>query len=254
MILHLVNCGDDMMEIVILEKIYGDRSGFEKLNKKLKSLLGELEVSWKIGITQKQWAKITVEGEDKEISANLIREEFGEIPYNLSKIREGEIYRGRFIDLGKVGYGVYIDIGVFSPAPKDVLVPLYYLKSLFGNKPVRQLIREFGWIDYIPIELEITKVEFGTREMEGKFTERQLKQIEKWTSDGYDKIFIAGTISEKVEEALIETGHSRDVKRLEELGLMETLLVLKKGTQAPGIIKEIGPYLKAAVFGAIKFE
>lgn len=254
MILHLVNCGDDRMEIVILEKIYGDRSGFEKLNKKLKSLLGELEVSWKIGITQKQWAKITVEGEDKEISANLIREEFGEIPYNLSKIKEGEIYKGRFIDLGKVGYGVYIDIGVFSPAPKDVLVPLYYLKSLFGNKPVRQLIREFGWIDYIPIELEITKLEFGTREIEGKFTERQLKQIEKWTSDGYDKIFIVGTISENVEEALIETGHSRDVKRLEELGLMETLLVLKKGTQAPGIIKEIGPYLKAAVFGAIKFE
>lgn len=249
-----MNCGDDKMEIVILEKIYGDRSGFEKLNKKLKSLIGDLEVSWKIGITQKQWAKISLEGEDEEVSANLIREEFGEVPYKLSKVKEGETYRGKFIDLGKVGYGVYVDIGVFSPTPKDVLIPLYYLKSTFGDKPARQLIREFGWIDHLPVELEITKVEFGAREMEGKFSERQLKQIEKWTTDGYDKIFVAGTISEKVEEALIKTGHSRDVKRLEELGLMETLLVLKKGTQAPGIIKEIGPHLKAAVFGAIKFE
>lgn len=242
------------MEIVILEKIYGDRSGFEKLDKKLKSLIGDLEVSWKIGITQKQWVKITLEGEDEEVSANLIREEFGEVPYKLSSVKEGELYRGRFIDLGKVGYGVYVDIGIFSPAPKDVLVPLYYLKSLFGDKPARQLIREFGWIDHLQVELEITKVEFGAREIEGKFSERQLKQIKQWTTDGYDKIFVAGTISEKVEEALIKTGHSRDVKRLEELGLMETLLVLKKGTQAPGIIKEIGPHLRAAVFGAIKFE
>ncbi|MCA6214337.1 DUF2110 family protein [Thermococcus bergensis] len=242
------------MEIVILEKIYGDRSGFEKLDKKLKSLIGDLEVSWKIGITQKQWVKITLEGEDEEVSANLIREEFGEVPYKLSSVKEGELYRGRFIDLGKVGYGVYVDIGIFSPAPKDVLVPLYYLKSLFGDKPARQLIREFGWIDHLPVELEITKVEFGAREIEGKFSEKQLRQIKQWTTDGYDKIFVAGTISEKVEEALIKTGHSRDVKRLEELGLMETLLVLKKGTQAPGIIKEIGPHLRAAVFGAIKFE
>jgi hypothetical protein len=249
-----VNCGDDKMEIVILEKIYGDRSGFEKLDKKLKSLIGDLEVSWKIGITQKQWVKITLEGEDEEVSANLIREEFGEVPYKLSSVKEGELYRGRFIDLGKVGYGVYVDIGIFSPAPKDVLVPLYYLKSLFGDKPARQLIREFGWIDHLPVELEITKVEFGAREIEGKFSEKQLRQIKQWTTDGYDKIFVAGTISEKVEEALIKTGHSRDVKRLEELGLMETLLVLKKGTQAPGIIKEIGPHLRAAVFGAIKFE
>ena len=249
-----MNCGDDKMEIVILEKIYGDRSGFEKLDKKLKSLIGDLEVSWKIGITQKQWVKITLEGEDEEVSANLIREEFGEVPYKLSSVKEGELYRGRFIDLGKVGYGVYVDIGIFSPAPKDVLVPLYYLKSLFGDKPARQLIREFGWIDHLPVELEITKVEFGAREIEGKFSEKQLRQIKQWTTDGYDKIFVAGTISEKVEEALIKTGHSRDVKRLEELGLMETLLVLKKGTQAPGIIKEIGPHLRAAVFGAIKFE
>lgn len=241
------------MEMIILEKIYGDRSGFEKLNRKLKSLIGDLEVSWKVGITQRQWAKISLEGEDEEVSANLIREEFGEIPYKLSAIKEGRIYKGRFVDLGKIGYGVYVDIGIFSPVPKDALIPLYYLKSTFGEKPVRRMIREFGWIDYLPVEVEVKKVEFGTREIEVEFTKRQLTKINKWLNDGHDKIFIAGTVSENVEKALIETGHSRDVIRLEELGLMETLLVLKKGTQAPGIIKEIGPYLKPAVFGAIKF-
>ncbi len=244
----------EMQDLVILEKIYGDRSGFEKLNRKLKSLIGDLEVKWKIGITQKQWAKIRLEGEDEEISANLIRDEFGEVPYKLSSVKEGQTYRGRFIDLGKVGYGVYVDIGIFSPTSKDALIPLYYLKREFENKPVRQIIREFGWVDYLPVEVQIEKVEFGTREVEAYFTEKQMKKIKSWISDGYDKLFIVGTVSEKVEDALIKTGHSRDVKKLEELGLMETLLILKKGTQAPGIIKEIGPYIKSAIIGAIKFE
>lgn len=225
-----------MREVVILEKVYGDRSGFEKLNKKLRSLLGELDVEWKLSAVKKNWVKVTLSGgEDEEVSANLVREEFGEVPYSLKNVEEGQSYRGRFIDLGKVGYGgAYVDIGVFRPAPpKDALLPpLYYLKKTFGDIPVRGgMIRRFGWVDNLPVEVEVTRVEFGAREVELAFTEEQLKRIKSWISDGFDKLFVVGTISEKVEEALIRTGHGRDVKRLEELGLMETLLVLKKGTQ-----------------------
>ncbi len=243
-----------MREVVILEKVYGDRSGFSKLDRKLKALMGDLDVEWKLSATTKNWVKVSLKGEDEEVSANLIREEFGEVPYKLSNIEEGGTYRGRFIDLGKVGYGAYVDIGIFKPKPKDALLPLYYLKREFGEMPVRQMIREFGWVDNLPVEVEVTKLEFGTREVEVAFTGAQLRRIKSWISDGLDKLFITGTISEKIESALIKTGHGRDVKRMEELGLMETLLVLKKGTQAPGIIKAIGPYLKGAVFGAIKFE
>lgn len=241
-----------MIEVVILEKVYGDRSGFNKLHRKLRSFLGDLEVEWKLSATTKNWVKVTLKGEDEEISTNLVRREFGEVPYSLKNVEVGRTYRGRFIDLGKVGYGVYVDIGIFRPKPKDALVPLHYLKRTFGDMPVRQMIGEFGWIDNFPIEVEVTSVEFGVREIELAFSGRQENIIKDWLSDVHDKLFIAGTISEKVEEALIKTGHSRDVKRMEELGLMETLLVLKKRTQAPGIIKELGPHLKGAIFGAIK--
>lgn len=243
-----------MREVVILEKVYGDRSGFSKLDRKLKALIGDLDVEWKLAATKKNWVKVTLNGEDEEISANLVREEFGEVPYRLSNIEEGKTYRGRFIDLGKVGYGAYVDIGIFTPKPKDALLPLYYLKREFGDMPVRQMIKSFGWVDNLPVDVTVTRVEFGAREVELAFSDAQLKRMKSWTSDGLDKLFIVGTISEKVEKVLIKTGHGRDVKRMEELGLMETLLVLKKGTQAPGIIKAIGPHLKGALFGAIKFE
>ncbi len=249
-----MNFGDEsMQEVVILEKVYGDRSGFEKLNRRLRSLLGELEVEWKLSAVKKNWVKISLSGEDEEVSANLVRNEFGEVPYTLKNVEEGKRYRGRFIDLGKVGYGAYVDIGVFRPSPKDALIPLYYLKEQFGDIPVRQMIRKFGWVDNLPVEVEVVDVQFGAREVEVVFTESQLKRIESWIGDGLDKLFVVGTVSEKIEEALVKTGHGRDVKRMEELGLMETLLILKKGTQAPGIIKEIGPHLPGAVFGAIKF-
>ncbi|WP_457742796.1 DUF2110 family protein [Thermococcus sp.] len=243
-----------MKEVVILEKVYGDRSGFDKLHRKLRSLLGDLDVEWKLSATTKNWVKVSLRGEDEEISESLVKEEFGEVPYSLKNVSAGKTYRGRFIDLGKVGYGAYVDIGIFKPKPKDALLPLYYLKRTFGDKPVRQMIREFGWVDNLPIEVKVTNVEFGTREVELTFSRRQLERIKGWLRDGHDKLFIVGTISDRIEDALIKTGHGRDVKRMEELGLMETLLVLKKGTQAPGIIKEIGPYLKGATFGAIKFE
>lgn len=242
-----------MQEVVIPEKVYGDRSGFLKLDKKLKALFGDLDVEWKLSAVTKNWVRVSLEGEDEEISANLVRDEFGEIPQSLRAIEEGQVYRGKLIDLGKVGYGAYVDIGILRPRPKDALIPLYYLKRTFGEKPVRQLIRELGWVDYLPLEVEVSKVEFGAREVEVALSEKQLKRIRSWLEDGHDKLFITGTVSENVERALIKTGHGRDVKRVEELGLMETMLVLKKGTQAPGIIKEIGPHLKGALMGAIKF-
>ncbi len=242
-----------MEEVIILEKVYGDRSGFLKLDKKLKALLGDLEIEWKLSAVKKNWVKVSLSGEDEEISANVVRGEFGEVPYSLRSVEEGGTYRGRFIDLGKVGYGAYVDLGVFSPRPKDALLPLYYLKEHFGEIPVRGMISRFGWVDNLPVEVRVEKVEFGTREVGVEFSEPQLKRLDSWLNDGYDKLFIAGTVSENVERALIRTGHGRDVKRIEELGLMETLLVLKKGTEAPGIIREIGPHLKGAVMGAIKF-
>ncbi|WP_456366464.1 DUF2110 family protein [Thermococcus sp.] len=242
-----------MREVVILEKVYGDRSGFHKLNKKLKVLIGELDVGWKLSAVEKNWVKVSLKGEDEEIASNLVRDEFGEVPYSLRAIKEGETYRGRFIDLGKVGYGVYADVGVFKPKPKDALIPLRYLKECFGDMPVREMIRKFGWIDNLPVELTVSSVQFGAREIEARFSDAQLKRIRSWLGDGYDKLFIAGTVSENVERALIETNHGRDVRRVEELGLMETLLVLKKGTQAPGIIREIGPLIRGALIGAVKF-
>jgi hypothetical protein len=241
------------MDVVIPEKIYGDRSGFSKLDRKLKPLLGELDVTWKLSAISKNWVKVSLTGEDEEISANLVRDEFGEIPYSLRALKEGESYRGRFTELGSVGYGLYVDVGVLQPRPKDGLIPLYYLKRTFGELSVREMIRRFGWVDNLPMEVTVERVEFGAREIELAFSEAQLKRIRDWLEDGHDKLFITGTISENVEDALIKTGHGRDVKRIEELGLMETLLVLKKGTQAPGIIKEIGPHLRGAIIGAIKF-
>ncbi len=240
-------------EVIIPEKVYGDRSGFVKMQKKLGHLLGGLEVEWKLSAVEKQWLKVKLEGEDEEVAGALIKKEMGQIPVRLSEVKEGDILRGRLIDVGKVGYGVYVDVGVLSPKPKDALIPLYWLKREFKDEPVRVLIGEMGWVDGLPVEVLITRVEFGAKEIEAVFSESQLRKFRNWLDDRHDKLLIAGTISERVEEALMKTGHGRDVRRLEELGLMETLVVLKKGTNAPGIIKEIGPLIKGAVIGAIKF-
>jgi len=241
------------MSVVIPEKIYGDRSGFLKLQKRLNAILGDLHVEVKLSAVEKQWVKVSVSGEDEEVAVSLLKREFGQIPIKLSSIKVGDVLRGRLIDVGRVGYSLYVDVGVLSPKPKDALVPLYWLKAEFYDEPLRLMADRMGWVDGLPVEVEIKSVEFGTREIEAVFSTDQVERFKEWRSDGLDKLFITGTILENVEKALLETGHHRDVRRIEELGLMETLVVLKKGTNAPGIIKEIGPYVREALIGAIKF-
>ncbi len=241
------------MDVIIPEKVYGDRSGFSKLQRKIEALFGDIKVQWRLSAVEKQWVKVSLSGEDEDVAASLVEEEFGHIPVKLSSVKEGMVLRGRLIDVGCFGYGLYVDIGILTPRPKDTLVPLRYIKREFGDAPLRATIREMGWVDGLPVEVRMTKVEFGTREMEAVFSERQLGMFRSWRGDGLDKLFVTGTTLENVERALLNTGHSRDVKRIEELGLMETLLVLKEGTNAPGIIREIGPYVRGASIGAIKF-
>lgn len=78
-----------MWEVVILEKVYGDRSGFEKLNKKFCLFFGEFDVEWKFLVVKKNWVKVIFLGEDEEVSVNFVREEFGEVFYSLKNVEEG---------------------------------------------------------------------------------------------------------------------------------------------------------------------
>ena len=82
-----------MIKVVTLQHIYGKNR--ERMAELLKTLveneLKDLEVKVEISITPENWAEFTLEGEDEEVSANLLTSRYGT---PAQKAEPGKVYMG----------------------------------------------------------------------------------------------------------------------------------------------------------------
>ncbi|TMI73864.1 DUF2110 family protein, partial [Candidatus Bathyarchaeota archaeon] len=79
-----------------------------------------LRVDWEIAVPQ-QWLQVRARGDDAETFLNFLKEKFGEAPVLRSKVERWDVRKGFITGSGRVGFGVYIDIGILEPARKDAL-------------------------------------------------------------------------------------------------------------------------------------
>jgi hypothetical protein len=78
-------------------------------------------------------------------------------PISFEKLRLSSELRGRIVDSGKVGYGLYVDIGVSSPEIVDALIPLHTLrKQLVEDKKlsIHKIIEAFCLYDNLPLKVK----------------------------------------------------------------------------------------------------
>src|SRR5712692_2232113 len=68
---------------------------------------------------REQWLQIRAKGEDADAFLNLLRQEQGEAPVSRAKLEKWDIVRGFVAGAGRIGYGVYVDVGIRDPSPKD---------------------------------------------------------------------------------------------------------------------------------------
>jgi len=136
---------------------------------------------------------------------------------------------------------------------KDILIPLHTIRAQIGqNKPLplRLMVRILGLVEGYPIELEITHVNPAIAKIEGKFSPTQIDRFQEWLRAKNERVLFAGATRQHIKNALKQSGHDIDVIALERQGLQAGDIILKKGTQAPGIIHAIGSYLPEARLGA----
>ena len=63
---------------------------------------------------------------------------------------------------------------------------------------------------------------------------------------------MSGDTKGQLKKALVKSGHYRDVVSIHQYGFLEIIVILKENTTAPGIITEIGKYLKNCNLSAIR--
>ena len=160
-------------------------------------------------------------------------------------MKEGAILPGSFLEVGKVGYGLYVDIAAISTKRVDVLIPLHRIRDQFSiKKPLRAIAKTLVFVDNLPINVKITNVDRRENKVEGELAESTIIRFEKWMQDDHERLLVFGVNQDMIEIALRKTRHLEDIYEFEELGKFEYSLCCKRSTRASGIVAAIGPKLR----------
>lgn len=232
-------------------KVYDD-SQLKLIDKLLKSILEGLEIEIATPeITSRGWVRLTVSGEDEKIALKYLASEIGLCPVSLESVKRFSTAKGRVTALNKNGSRLLVDIGVFSPKIVDATISLHHLQAQLadGRKiALRKIVELFGFCENLPLTVKILSIEEENSRVETMLAEEQLARYRNWARSLLDRLIVLGVPIAEIESALKEAQCSRDIVDIEPLGLFEHAVVCKLGTDAAGLIPQIGRKLPQAAF------
>ncbi len=211
-----------------------------------------LKVDWRFS-TRQGWLEAWARGEDSEAFANLLSRKFGRAPVQSSAVERWDIIKGFVVGSGSVGFGVYVDLGVFEPAQKDALYPLHRMRAQLADgvgKPCREILEEHALLDYFPLRVVVTEIDGEKVGVELSDETREMLLF--WKRLPFDRVIAVGTGKTQVENVVKSEGLEYDVVKIESLSLLVQCLVCKIGTDAPGIIAKLGGRLRGTRLGSYR--
>lgn len=237
------------VNLTLLQRVYGPRKNvalrlFQDLLSKESSRLN-VRVDT-VEVADRGWLRIELSGEDEAVAANYLEKKFGRAKASMEEIGVPTTVCGRIVSSGRVGYGIYVDIGINSHKPVDALIPLNRLRAQLtdGKKlSVKQIINLYCLHEDFPLDVLLSKVHRREREIEAELSERQRRTFLEWVGLDFDRVIVLGVDYENIDYAIQRAGVGRYILEIDALGLMEHALVCKIGVDAPGIIAKVGRYL-----------
>lgn len=236
----------------LMTKVYTKKSEtFSLLKRNIENDVKDLDVKiTSIVFGDDGFVSLILEGEDELAAYNYLGSLYGKNT-DLGELKDGETIKGYICSSGKIGFGIFVDIGIKEPYSVDALLPLFSLREqLVDGKvvSVRKIIKMYGLIDNFPIEITMQKVSIGLKKVEAQLSQNQVETFEKWKEEGLDKLLIFGAYKEEIVSALARTNHSKDIISIENLGWMENVITCKFNTNAKGLIPSLGKILHKARF------
>jgi hypothetical protein len=236
-----------LKSVTLFSRAYGKKRKqlLDTVQLEVTALIDELDVSLaRFGTDKRGHLTMSFDGQDSEFAINYLIKEYGKT-IHIQNVKEGSVLPGTFVDVGKVGYGLYVDIAAMSSTRVDVLLPLHRIREQFGiSKPLRVIAKTLVFVDDFPIDVKITSVESHANRMEGEIAESSLNRFEEWMHDDHERVLVFGASLDMIEIALKKTRHLEDIYEFEELGKFEHALRCKRSTRASGIVAAIGPKLR----------
>lgn len=211
-----------------------------------------LRVDWEIAAPQ-QWIQVRARGEDGETFLNLLREKFGEAPALRSNVERWDVRKGFVTGSGRVGFGVYVDIGILEPTRKDALYPLHRMRAQLADgasKSSREILQDQGLADYFPVEVVVTELQGENVTVE--LADRTRDELLSWNRLLFDRVIAVGIDRDYAEKIVQSANLGLDVIKIETLSLLVQCLICKLDTDAPGVVAKIGNRLRGVGLTAFR--
>lgn len=244
-----------MPAVTLLAKAYNDFQ-LKQVGKNLSSTFDDLKVEIKIcGVNSRRWIQIAVSGEDESVALHYLADRIGFCSADLENVQKFSNIKGYITGSNENKNELHIDIGVSSPKIIDAIIPLQKLRIQLGDgkkNSLNRFVEVFGLCARLPLTIRILNVDKEKSRIEAELSEKQQEQFRSWTKTLLDRLLVLGASHDEIRFALKNTGFTRDLIGIEPLGILEYAVVCKLGTDAAGLIPQIGPRLRHAIFSVFK--
>ena len=199
--------------------------------------------------------EILISGPEEVFILNLLKKKIGAI-HEFEDVKLNDVFKGVLVDVGKVGFGIFVDCAILNPKV-DVLLNLHDLRTqLCNGKTVSltEIIKTYDFINRFPVYIKIVAIDKEKKQIQGILDKKTLAIYDKLISENLEAVFVSGETKGQFKKALEKTGHYRDIVSIERFGFLENIVILREFTTAPGIIADIGKYLRNCKLNAIRPE
>lgn len=200
-----------------------------------------------------QWLEVRARGDDAEAFLNLLTEKYGEAPIQRSRVDRWDVRKGFITGSGRVGFGVYIDLGILEPVQKDALYPLHRMRAQLSDgraESSRQILLENALADYFPIDVSV--METDGEKIGVELSDKTWKKLDLWKKQLFDRVIAVGIDRDYADQIVKASGIDLDIVRVETLSLMVQCLVCKSNTDAPGVVARLGTRLRGVSLTAFR--
>lgn len=209
--------------VVLATKVYGENqpAARSSLGQIIDNAIGELEVDYEVGVRHDGFPSVTIDGPDAVAARNVLIEEWGEIKPHLEA---GERCRGTVDGWSAAGW--HVDVGTTVTIGADELD--------LGPGDPDQVATRFGLVSNMPID-----VVYGDPP---RLADAGRDRLYGW-QQGSGRVNANGVTRSQLRATINRAGHADDIERIERLGLLEQSAVCRDGTDPPGLLASIGPYV-----------
>ncbi|MCK5604661.1 DUF2110 family protein [Candidatus Pacearchaeota archaeon] len=245
------------MELVLSDRIVdvdvkeGQKEVFEIMKDLASGIHVDLE---ELKINERGWIRVKFCGEDSELLTELLRRKFGIAPLSFSGIFVGDIFRGFITEINPNCMNVDMGLPSLGYSNGSYSLNRIHAQLLNGlNVPIKDVVNRFSLHRGMPLEVRIVKINKDDN-IDLELSDDQINYFKERNRIPMERVIVLGALLKDVLKAIKLAKIGRDIIKTESLSLTIHMLTCKLGTEAAGMIVQIGSFLKRAKLFSSKIE